>query len=255
MLRSSVAVLSAAVLLLAPGAAHASTRVTAAYAYFTKATDGTGGGNLWIAYRTNPPLPLDSEGTPMVEGENGGYVISQRERCYGDNTFYNQGVPRPRYVRLRLGKNGSVANVRLRVLRPRPGYGQGGLIGCAQDPAVRIYTSNLSYSGPVVRPNHLQLDTGPGPMLEHLHWDGWGSRLAIGYGTYTAEWSSQDPEELDVRPARLILSQPRMCSDYEALTYTRFTLITWDHSDKRHVKHFHLANICEASADLIGAAG
>lgn len=257
MLRSAavlVLVLALGLLLAAP-AAQASTRVTSAYAYFAKTTDGSGGGYLWIAFRTDRRLPLDVNGAPILEGTNGPYVISRKERCYGDSIVYNQGVPVPSHVRLRLGKGGSAANIRLRVLKVRPGYGQGGLIGCTRDVSARVYTTVLTFD-PLVRPGSLWLDQGIGPRLEGLHWHGWGTRRAVGYGSYMAGVPGSEPSEtaLDVRPARFILSRPRMCSEYGAPAYTRFTLITWDGHYKRHVKRRSVSDGCQADVGSFGVA-
>lgn len=239
MFRLAAVSTTALALLIAPAAASAaSTHVVSAYAYFAKDPAGFERGTLWVAFRTNELLRKDKFGNPRAEGAMGVlYPISRRERCYGIYDSVAKGEPIPKRIRLRLGKGGSIVDTRLRVGRVRPGYGQGGAIGCTRDRTARIYTTNLTQM-PQVEPKDLFFAANNGPRVIDIHWHGWGTNRAVGYGTYMARFAGShgSEEELDVRPAKIVYTDPEMCDDYGALAYTGFKLITRDGNYKKHVE-------------------
>jgi hypothetical protein len=216
-------------------------RAVSAYAYFAPSRGGGfERGTIWIAVRTDRRLPEDRYGNPLGNSQSGLYVISRQQHCYGMYVGVEKGKAVPGRVRLRLGKGGSVIDRRLTVLPVRPGYGQGGAIGCTRDRRARVYTTNLSQA-PLVAPTNLFFAANNGPRVIDIRWHGWGTRRAVGYGNYMARFAGSEgsEEELDVRPARVILSDPEMCMDYGALAYTGFTMITWDGRYRKHVERRH----------------
>jgi hypothetical protein len=237
--RIALASATALCLLAAPAAAEAApARAISAYAYYAKSDPGDpfARGLIWTALRTNRALREDRFGNPVVKG-GGLYVISRSQHCYGSYAEVPKGKAIPKSVRVKLGKAGSLIDTRLRVLPVRPGYGQGGAIGCTRDHKAAIFTSNLSRT-PLVEPANLFFAANNGPRVVDIRWHRWGTHRAVGYGAYMARFAGSEgsEEELDVRPARVILSDPKMCASYGALSYSKFTLITWDGRYRKHVQ-------------------
>lgn len=219
---------------VAAASAKGPVRVLSAHAYFTKKADGLDRRIVWVAFRMKRLLSadqLDADASP------GGYLylISRSERCYG--MWFDVEGKRPRRVRVKLGPNAKWLDARLPVHPVRPGYGQGGALGCTRDREASVFVTNLSPQ-PLVAPRDLFFAANNGPRIVDIDWYGWGSPRAVGYGSYMARvpGSEGSEEELDVRPARLILTRPRMDLDYGAKTYTCWKQITWDGRYKRHVE-------------------
>jgi hypothetical protein len=110
-----------------------------------------------------------------------------------------------------------------------------------------VYFKNLNSN--TVEPPMLWFAANNGPRMADIHWYGWGTRRAVGYGAWMARFpgSEGSEEELDVRPARVILTDRKICDGssgepavpHGARFYTGFELITWDGRYKKHVQRYH----------------
>lgn len=109
-----------------------------------------------------------------------------------------------------------------------------------------IYFKNLNSN--TVKPPNLFFAANNGPRVIDMHWHGWGTDRAVGYGAYMARFAGSEgsEEELDVRPARVILTNPKTCDGSSgepsvpsgSLFYTGFKLITWDGRYKKRVERY-----------------
>jgi hypothetical protein len=108
-----------------------------------------------------------------------------------------------------------------------------------------VYFHNLNSN--TVKPKVLFFAFNNGPRMVAIHWHHWGSRRAVGYGTWMARFpgSEGSEEELDVRPARIVLTDRRACKKWDELGepqgltfYNGVKLITWDGRYKRHVDSY-----------------
>jgi hypothetical protein len=120
-----------------------------------------------------------------------------------------------------------------------------GTLGASSKPTV--YFKNLNSN--TVKPTVLFFAADNGPRMVDIHWHGWSTHRAVGYGAWMARYpgSEGSEEELDVRPARLILTDPKVCDGssgepavpHGTRFYTGFKLITWDGRYKKHVQRYH----------------
>ena len=111
-----------------------------------------------------------------------------------------------------------------------------------------VYFRNLNTNA--IRPPVLFFAFDNGPRMDDIQWYGWGTRRAIGYGGWMARAvGSVGDDELDVRPARVILTDPkRVGADPSTVPsvppgsrfYCGFKLITWDSGYKKHVEQRHV---------------
>lgn len=110
----------------------------------------------------------------------------------------------------------------------------------------KVYYQNLNSN--LVEPPMLWFAFNNGPRVADIQWYGWGTRRAVGYGAWMARFpgSEGSEEELDVRPARLILTNRRTCDGNESEPavpngtrfYTSLKLITWDGRYKKRVERY-----------------
>ena len=111
--------------------------------------------------------------------------------------------------------------------------------------AETVHYKNLNSN--TVKPPTLWFAFNNGPRVVDIQWHGWNSRRAVGYGAWMAKAAgSVGDDELDVRPARVILTNRKVCpsGSFEPETppgtryYTSTKIITWDSSYTKHVERF-----------------
>jgi hypothetical protein len=102
--------------------------------------------------------------------------------------------------------------------------------------APTTYFRNLNSN--TVKPSVLFFAANNGARMLDIQWHGWGSRRAVGYGGWMARAiGTVGEDELDVRPGRVILTDPKVCGGKRF--YLGFKLITWDSGYHKVVTGYH----------------